>query len=109
MRSNENNSCLCGDRLDLVGPRSNRSGDTFLENLESAMAMRKIAALIVGIAYLACAISVALHPHNLWDLGSFLVFTCAGNFLIVVGLLAPQHREAHRTQARSPSTRWKSG
>ena len=73
------------------------------------MAMKKIAALIVGIAYLACGISVALHPHNLWDLASFLVFTCAGNFLIVVGLLAPQHREAHRTQARSPSTRSKSG
>ena len=66
--------CFCGDRLDLAGPRSNRSGDTFLANLEMAIMTRKVAALFIDFAYLACAIFVALHPRGLWDIGTFLVF-----------------------------------
>jgi hypothetical protein len=46
----------------------------------------RIAALLVGLAYLACAVSAALNPRSFWDIGAFCVLTLAGNFLIVIGL-----------------------
>jgi len=51
-----------------------------------AMTARKTVAIFVGASYLAAALSVALHPHSLWDIGTFLVLVFASNFLIVVGL-----------------------
>jgi len=51
-----------------------------------AMTKRNTAALVIGFAYLACGLSVALHPRSLWDIGTFFVLTFVGNFLIIVGL-----------------------
>jgi hypothetical protein len=66
----------------------NRIRDSLLAFMESIVAMttRNIAALFIGFAYLACAISVALHLRSLWDIGIFFALIFAGNFLIVVGL-----------------------
>ena len=50
------------------------------------MTKRNTAALVIGFAYLACGLSVALHPRSLWDIGTFFVLTFVGNFLIIVGL-----------------------
>ncbi len=67
MRSDEDNSCPCGDRLDLAGPRSYRVRDYSDADLESDMGMTVShkAALLIGLAYLACAVSVALYPRSL--------------------------------------------
>ncbi len=51
----------------------------------NAIISRRVA-LFIGLSYLACAVSVALHPRSLWDIGTFFALIFAGNFLIVVGL-----------------------
>jgi hypothetical protein len=56
------------------------------ESVESGMGLRRKAALIIGVFYLACAFSVARHPRTLWDIGTFVALVLAGNFLIIVGL-----------------------
>jgi len=66
--------------------RARIEASNILAHLESDMRLRRKAALIIGVFYLASALSVAIHPHSLWDIGTFLVLTFAGNFLIVVGL-----------------------
>jgi hypothetical protein len=62
--------------------------NTFLASLEGhvGMTVSRTAALLFGLAYLTCAVSVALHPRSLWDIGTFFILIVAGNFLIVVGL-----------------------
>ncbi len=50
------------------------------------MTFFRTAALLIGLAYLACAVSTALNPRSLWDIEAFCVLTFAGNFLIVIGL-----------------------
>ncbi len=50
----------------------------------NAIITRKVG-LFIGFIYLACAVSVALHPRSLWDIGTFLALIVAANFLIVVG------------------------
>ena len=89
MRSDENNSCSCGDRLSLAGPHPNRSGDTFLAGLESRVGITfsRKAALLVGVGYMAAAISVAARLRNSWDLVVFLVLYTAGNFLFIIGVI----------------------
>ena len=89
MRSDENNSCPCGDRLGLAGPHPNRSGDTFLAGMESHMGMTfsRKAALAIGVAYIAAAISVAARLRSPWDIVVFLVLCTAGNFLFIIGLV----------------------
>ncbi len=89
MISDENNSCPCGDRLGLAGPHPNRSGDTFLAGMESHMGMTfsRKAALVIGVAYIAAAISVAARLRNSSDIVVFLVLYTAGKFLLIIRLV----------------------
>ena len=88
MKSDENNPCPCGDRVDLGRSRQDRSRDFILAHLEIDMGLTfsRKAALFIGFVYLACALSVALHPQGLWDIGTFFLLIFAGNFMIVVAL-----------------------
>ena len=44
------------------------------------------AALIIGVGYIAAALSVAVQLRSPWDIVVLLVLCTAGNFLLILGL-----------------------